>query len=118
VQYTCLLNKTKAVCFGGCHFLDGRALRRPPQILSYSPIETEPNRLIEPQLDIRGRLCSELWSKGPKEVGSEATMAEGAVKSFNPSKGYGFIRMDLGGKDVFVHLSAVQKAGLKDLRKG
>jgi CspA family cold shock protein len=45
-------------------------------------------------------------------------MATGIVKSFNPSKGYGFIRMDPGGKDVFVHLSAVQKAGLKDLRKG
>ena len=45
-------------------------------------------------------------------------MAKGTVKSFNPSKGYGFIRTDSGGKDVFVHLSAVQQAGLKDLRKG
>ena len=45
-------------------------------------------------------------------------MAKGTVKSFNPSKGYGFIRTDSGGKDVFVHLSAVQEAGLKDLRKG
>ncbi len=45
-------------------------------------------------------------------------MATGTVKSFNRSKGYGFIRMDSGGKDVFVHLSAVQEAGLADLRKG
>jgi CspA family cold shock protein len=45
-------------------------------------------------------------------------MAAGTVKSFNPSKGYGFIRMDSGGKDVFVHFTAVQEAGLANLRKG
>ena len=45
-------------------------------------------------------------------------MATGIVKSFNPSKGYGFIKTDSGGADVFVHLSAVRKAGLTDLRKG
>src|SRR5882672_5216205 len=45
-------------------------------------------------------------------------MATGTVKSFNHSKGYGFIRMDAGGADVFVHLSAVRKAGLTNIRKG
>jgi CspA family cold shock protein len=45
-------------------------------------------------------------------------MATGTVKSFNRSRGYGFIRLDSGGRDVFVHLSAVQNAGLADLRKG
>ncbi|SRR5713101_1501146 len=45
-------------------------------------------------------------------------MATGTVKSFNHSKGYGFIRMDTGGADVFVHLSAVREAGLAALRKG
>jgi CspA family cold shock protein len=45
-------------------------------------------------------------------------MVTGTVKSFSQSKGYGFIRMDSGGRDVFVHLSAVKKAGLANLRKG
>src|SRR5712671_6252830 len=45
-------------------------------------------------------------------------MATGIVKSFNPSKGYGFIKTDTGGADVFVHLSVVRKAVLADLRKG
>ena len=45
-------------------------------------------------------------------------MAIGTVKWFNPTKGYGFIQPDTGGKDVFVHISAVEKAGLNDLREG
>jgi cold shock protein len=42
----------------------------------------------------------------------------GTVKWFNQTKGYGFIQPDTGGKDVFVHISAVEKAGLNDLREG
>jgi CspA family cold shock protein len=45
-------------------------------------------------------------------------VAMGTVKWFNPTKGYGFIQPDTGGKDVFVHISAVEKAGLNDLREG
>ena len=45
-------------------------------------------------------------------------MTTGIVKSFNPAKGYGFIKTDTGGAEVFVHLSAVREAGLADLRKG
>jgi CspA family cold shock protein len=45
-------------------------------------------------------------------------MATGIVKWFNPAKGYGFITPDEGGKDVFVHISAVQQAGLGSLNEG
>lgn len=45
-------------------------------------------------------------------------MAIGTVKWFNPVKGYGFIQPDSGGKDVFVHISAVERAGLSTLSEG
>jgi cold shock protein len=45
-------------------------------------------------------------------------MANGTVKWFNIQKGYGFIQPDDGGKDVFVHITAVQAAGLRGLNDG
>lgn len=45
-------------------------------------------------------------------------MATGTVKWFNPTKGYGFIQPEDGGSDVFVHISAVQQAGLAGLDEG
>ena len=45
-------------------------------------------------------------------------MATGTVKWFNAAKGYGFIEPENGGKDVFVHVSAVEKAGLNGLNEG
>jgi CspA family cold shock protein len=45
-------------------------------------------------------------------------MATGIVKWFNPTKGFGFIVPDQGGKDVFVHITAVQAAGLTGLNEG
>jgi cold shock protein len=45
-------------------------------------------------------------------------MTTGTVKWYNPEKGYGFIQPDDGGKDAFVHVSAVERAGMNDLREG
>ncbi|MBI1274989.1 cold-shock protein [bacterium] len=45
-------------------------------------------------------------------------MATGTVKWFNPTKGYGFIQPEEGGNDVFVHISAVERAGLAGLNEG
>jgi CspA family cold shock protein len=49
---------------------------------------------------------------------TETMMATGTVKWFNPTKGYGFIQPQGGGKDVFVHISAVERAGLSTLNEG
>jgi CspA family cold shock protein len=48
----------------------------------------------------------------------EAIMATGTVKFFNAQKGYGFIVQDGGGPDVFVHISAVERAGMRTLVEG
>ena len=45
-------------------------------------------------------------------------MSQGTVKWFNATKGFGFIQPDDGSKDVFVHISAVERAGMRDLNEG
>jgi len=45
-------------------------------------------------------------------------MPSGIVKWFNPTKGYRFIAPETGGKDIFVHISAVQRAGMRSLNEG
>lgn len=53
-----------------------------------------------------------------KSQGTWDEMATGTVKWFNETKGYGFIQPDNGDKDVFVHISAVERAGLRSLKDG
>ena len=45
-------------------------------------------------------------------------MANGTVKWFNPTKGFGFIEPESGGKDVFLHISALERAGLREIADG
>ncbi len=48
----------------------------------------------------------------------EVSMTQGTVKWFNDQKGFGFIQPDDGSKDVFVHISAVERAGMRSLSEG
>ena len=45
-------------------------------------------------------------------------MSNGKIKWFNPTKGYGFIENDAGGKDVFLHVSALEEAGIDTIEEG
>ncbi len=64
-------------------------------------------------LDVTHIVCVAL-SRQYKDI----LMATGVVKWFNPMKGFGFIQPDQGGQDVFVHISAVERAGLTTLNEG
>ena len=57
------------------------------------------------------------WTSTICDLGDDQ-VATGTVKWFNATKGYGFIQPDKGGKDVFVHISAVERAGLSSLNEG
>jgi CspA family cold shock protein len=73
-----------------------------------------PRILLRPNQPVGGDWRSSSWRKSR----GEDVMPKGTVKWFNPTKGYGFIQPASGGKDVFVHISAVQKAGLSSLNEG
>jgi CspA family cold shock protein len=60
-----------------------------------------------------------VWATTPLRVSiRRPLMATGTVKFFNAQKGYGFIVQDNGGPDVFVHISAVERAGMHNLNEG
>jgi CspA family cold shock protein len=62
--------------------------------------------------DPKGLGCGTTYPK------DDTSMATGTVKWFNGTKGYGFIQPDDGGADIFVHISAVERAGLRSLNEG
>jgi CspA family cold shock protein len=66
----------------------------------------------------RAALCSRGQLKARRFALAGFSFARSTVKSFNATKGYGFIQPDSGGKDVFVHISAVERAGLSSLNEG
>jgi CspA family cold shock protein len=60
----------------------------------------------------------EILQYRPTVNSGETIVASGTVKWFNATKGYGFVQPTSGGKDVFVHISAVERAGLSTLNEG
>jgi CspA family cold shock protein len=65
--------------------------------------------------DETGRAACGLATHVPERM---SYMAKGTVKFFNGQKGFGFIQPDDGGKDIFVHISAVERAGMGNLNEG
>ncbi len=59
-----------------------------------------------------------LWGSSREFIRTETEMAVGTVKWFNATKGYGFIQPEDGGKDVFVHITAVERSELNGLNEG
>jgi len=59
-----------------------------------------------------------VWAAYTSYMFKEDTMTVGTVKWFNPTKGFGFIEPEDGSKDAFVHISAVERAGLSTLNEG
>ncbi len=83
-------------------------------------LQLYPERLIRLQLDRSGRGYPLLVPRCVSAIRSrkETAVHKGIVKWFNPTKGYGFIARTNGGKDVFIHISAVERAGLSTLAEG
>jgi CspA family cold shock protein len=84
-----------------------------PRRYFYRPCSVLGPQQIDPKLTVPGRRNL----AGGKQTG-EFTMAKGTVKWFNETKGYGFIAPEGGKKDVFVHITALERAGLRSLKDG
>jgi CspA family cold shock protein len=70
------------------------------------------------KIDLNGSSRIMLDEQSPMTDSKECVMNTGTVKFFNATKGFGFIALDNGGADVFVHISAVERAGLRTIMEG
>jgi cold shock protein len=101
----------------GCQdsFSEAGRLRSPPA-------EPSPAAFLESCWGYRGAEAFIAKTSGPADTDvsfkGRSEVATGTVKWFNAAKGYGFIQPDGGGKDVFVHISAVERAGYTGLAEG
>src|ERR1700692_901094 len=87
----------------------------------FGPALTPPIKVSSPPVHAGGFLLAgrpDRRSTTAILIARESEVASGTVKWFNATKGYGFIAPEGGGKDVFVHISAVEKAGLDGLPDG
>jgi CspA family cold shock protein len=79
------------------------------------PSELDPELLAPPAKDAGDFAAA---AAKPQPIRRRPEMATGTVKWFNAQKGFGFIQPDDGGKDVFVHATAVERAGMASLQEG
>jgi CspA family cold shock protein len=88
------------------------------EILEVDASTAEPARPRSPMGAPRRSFGDAPRQGGPRFAGPPSEEQEGTVKWYNPAKGFGFIAVEDGGKDVFVHRSALMRAGLPDLQEG
>jgi cold shock protein len=96
-----------------------KVARKPLLELLGLHLATERHRRFDLRVGAVSSCRARCWRSRVRPVPKRGCdVATGTVKWFNSQKGYGFIQPDSGGKDVFVHISAVEKAGLSSLNEG